>query len=193
MVPESMNFDVLRRGYRILLYGGAGVITLDLLFIVLCRLNPTVLFHVWQTILYSFFTNALVFKEEPEIAPSLAQHKRIMQKHSLEKKVSAGFDSSSGMTGHSTSQSPCNRLSRHLFWLAVWFVAYFRHRCVHSDGWWCWNCPSELHSAVTALLQESKLRFTQHMLWWAWCRRKANTIIPSQKLTLSCCQKGHTT
>ncbi|KAL5103047.1 Feline leukemia viru subgroup C receptor-related protein 2 [Taenia crassiceps] len=50
------DFEDFRRGFRIMLYGGAAIMTVDLALV------------------------AIFFREEPKIAPSLAQYKRILQR-----------------------------------------------------------------------------------------------------------------
>ncbi|KAM7533162.1 hypothetical protein Aperf_G00000122740 [Anoplocephala perfoliata] len=53
---EIDQFETIRRGFRIMLYGGAAIITIDLIAV------------------------AIFFKEEPEIAPTRARYKRILQR-----------------------------------------------------------------------------------------------------------------
>uniref|UniRef100_A0A158REH1 MFS domain-containing protein n=1 Tax=Hydatigena taeniaeformis TaxID=6205 RepID=A0A158REH1_HYDTA len=78
MVPAVTNstgvadFEDFRRGFRIMLYGGAAIMSIDLIFV------------------------AIFFKEEPAIAPSLAQYKRILQRRAQmtgDNQDEADFDS----------------------------------------------------------------------------------------------------
>ncbi|VDK36799.1 unnamed protein product [Taenia asiatica] len=66
------NFGDFRKGFRIMFYGGAAIMTVDLIIV------------------------AIFFREEPKIAPSLAQYKRILQRRAQmtgDKPDEAEFDS----------------------------------------------------------------------------------------------------
>nr|CUU98339.1 hypothetical transcript [Hymenolepis microstoma] len=58
------QFDNVRMGFRIMFYGGAAIMSLDLIIVAFC------------------------FKEEPKIAPSLAQHKKILQRRGVKNEES---------------------------------------------------------------------------------------------------------